>query len=101
MRFTQITFRHMPHSPAIGERIREISGKLEERHPEILRCRVGAERIGRGKSANSFKVTVEVHLADGDLACDSQGADIEAALRAAFAELGHRLEEKSGRTRAA
>jgi hypothetical protein len=31
MRFTQITFRRMPRSPAIGERIRDIPGKPARR----------------------------------------------------------------------
>lgn len=100
MRFTQITFRHMTHSRAIGERIREISGKLEERHPEIRRCRVEVEQLGEQKN-RTFKVAADVRLADGDLVSESQGADIEAVLREVFADLGRRLEEKSGHTRAA
>ncbi|MGZ5071928.1 MAG: HPF/RaiA family ribosome-associated protein [Usitatibacter sp.] len=101
MRFTQITFHHMTHSPAIGERIREMSGTLEERYPEIRRCRVGVEQSGGQKRGRTFKVTADVRLADGDLVSESRGADIETVLRAVFADLGRRLEEKAGHSRAA
>lgn len=101
MRFTQIIFRHMTHSQAIGERIREISGTLEERYPEIRRCRVGVEQLGGQKGPRTFKVTAEARIADADLVSESRGADIEAVLREVFADLGRRLEEKAGRSRAA
>ncbi len=101
MRFTQIIFRHMPHSRAIGERIREISGTLEERYPQIRRCRVSVEQLSPQKESRAFKVTADVRVADGDLVSVSEGADIEAVLSEVFTDLGRRLEKKAGRSQAA
>ncbi len=52
MRFTQITFRHMPRSATIGDRIRELSARLEDHHPEIERRKfeVDAPEGGRVES---------------------------------------------------
>ncbi len=91
MRFTQITFRHMPRSATIGDRIRELSARLEDHHPEIERCRVSVEESGGLPAQRVYKVDVELRVAGGDIVCSADGPEIEPVLREAFGEAGRRL----------
>lgn len=93
MRFTQITFRHMPHSGPLGERIRELSTRLEERHPQIRLCRVSVEEPQKRKGERILQITVDVRVPDGDIVSVSRGTDAESVLREAFADLGRKLQE--------
>ncbi|MGE5095581.1 MAG: HPF/RaiA family ribosome-associated protein [Betaproteobacteria bacterium] len=91
MRFTQITFRHMAHSASLGERIRDLSGRLEERFPKIERCRAAVEEFRTAEKAHQFKVTVDVLAAGRTLVASAHGGDIEIVLREVFAELDRKV----------
>ena len=93
MRFTQITFRHMPHSGPLGERIRELSTRLEEKYPQIRLCRVSVEEPQKRKAGRILQITIDVRVPSGDIVSVSRGTDAESVLREAFADLGRKLEE--------
>jgi hypothetical protein len=96
---TEITFTGMPHSTAVGARIRELSLLLEERHSGILLCRVSVEQL-RGWRP-SYRVTADARLAAGRVVSTSEGAEIEPVAREAFARLDSGLERKSEHSEAA
>ena len=96
MRFTQITFRHMPHSGPLGERIRELSARLEERHPQIQLCRVSVEESQKPMGQRILEITIDVRVPHGDIVSVSRGTDAESVLREAFADLGRKLKEDEG-----
>ncbi len=101
MRFTQITYRHMAHSASIGERIRELSTALEDRFPEIERCRATVEEFRAPKQARNLKVTVDVRIAGNVLVSSAHGALIENVLREVFDDLRTRVEASTARPQAA
>lgn len=63
----QVTFRHLPQSPALQERIRDKASKLHSPHPLITTCRV---------TVVSF----------------DENEDVQVALREAFAAAHRQLE---------
>jgi len=59
----QITYRGMPHSPALDARIRDLAAKLEEFHPKITRCHVVVDEIDRHTNkGNLFEARVDIHV---------------------------------------
>ncbi len=101
MRFTQIVFRHMASSSDIGERLRSLSGGLEERYPAIERCRAAVEGFRTRSGTHQFKVTVDLRVAGATLNASAHGPDIEAVLKSVFAELETKLHARPAHTRAA
>lgn len=101
MGFTQIVFRHMVPSPEIGERIRKLSGGLQERHPGIERCRAAVEDFPAEGGVHELEVTVELRVAGSTLMASAHDVHIEPALQAVFAQLEKRLRTIVVRTRVA
>ena len=86
MKFTQIHLRHLAHSDALTQRIQDLSEKLEMRHPQIMRCRVNVEAgDGHGHKGRPVVVTVHVHLPGREVVASHGNADVNVALRTAFA----------------
>jgi sigma 54 modulation/S30EA-like ribosomal protein len=101
MGFTQIVFRHMVPSPEIGERIRKLSGGLQERHPRIERCRAAVEDFPAPAGVHELKVTVELRVAGSIFTASAHDLQIEPALHAVFAELDTRLRAAAAQPRVA
>jgi ribosome-associated translation inhibitor RaiA len=95
MRSTQIQLRHMAHSPALTQRIQELSQKLEEKNSRVMRCRVAVEaETHRARKGGSYEVRVDVAVAGApDCVADRRhDADVYVALRDAFAAVEKQLE---------
>jgi ribosome-associated translation inhibitor RaiA len=97
----QITYRGMPHSPAMDARIVELASKLEDLHPKITRCHVVVDEVDRHKSkGNLFEVHVDLHIPGHDIVATQHAhADAYAAISEAFAVAGRQLEETVRRQR--
>ncbi len=64
----QITFRHMPPSPAIEENIREKAAKLDELHDGIIGCRVAVEAPHRHHhKGKAYVVRIDLTVPGGEL----------------------------------
>ncbi len=64
----QITFRHMPPSPAIEENIREKAAKLDELHDGIMGCRVTVEAPHRHhRKGKAYVVRIDLTVPGGEL----------------------------------
>jgi ribosomal subunit interface protein len=95
MQEPQITYRGMPHSPAMDQRIREHIQKLEEFHPQITQCRVVVdEPHGHKHKGNLFEVRVDVHVPGKELVATHQPhEDAYAAITKAFDVMYRQLED--------
>lgn len=64
----QITFRHMPPSPAIEENIREKAAKLDDLHDGIMGCRVAVEAPHRHHhKGKAYVVRIDLTVPGGEL----------------------------------
>lgn len=64
----QITFRHMPPSPAIEENIRDKAAKLDELHDGIMGCRVAVEAPHRHHhKGKAYVVRIDLTVPGGEL----------------------------------
>lgn len=64
----QITFRHMPPSPAIEENIREKAAKLDELYDKIMSCRVAVEAPHRHHhKGKAYVVRIDLTVPGGEL----------------------------------
>lgn len=97
----QITYRGMPHSPAMDARIVELASRLEELHPKITRCHVVVDEVDRHKSkGNLFEVHVDLHIPGHDIVATRHAhEDAYAAISEAFDVAGRQLEETVRRRR--
>jgi ribosomal subunit interface protein len=95
MQEPQITYRGMPHSPAMDARIVELAAKLEELHPKITSCRVVVNEADKRKSkGNLFEVRVDVHVPGREIVATNQRhEDAYAAITSAFEVLTRQLED--------
>ena len=95
MQEPQITYRGMPHSPAMDERIRELAQKLEEFHPKITHCHVVVNEPDKHKRhGNQFEVRVDLHVPGREIVATHQkNEDAYVAIHAAFDVLYRQLEE--------
>ena len=95
MQEPQITYRGMPHSPAMDARILELAAKLEDLHPKITSCRVVVNEADRHKSkGNQFEVRVDVHVPGREIVATHQKhEDAYAAITSAFEVVVRQLEE--------
>ncbi|HET7730024.1 MAG TPA: HPF/RaiA family ribosome-associated protein [Usitatibacter sp.] len=95
MQEPQITYRGMPHSPAMDARILELAAKLEDLHPKITSCRVVVNEADKRKSkGNQFEVRVDVHVPGREIVATNQKhEDAYAAITSAFEVLTRQLEE--------
>ena len=91
----QITYRGMPHSPAMDARITELASKLDGFHPEITRCHVVVSESDRHKAkGNLFEVHVDLHVPGHEVVATHQAnADAYVAITAAFEVAGRQLDE--------
>jgi ribosomal subunit interface protein len=87
----RITFRHMPSSPSVEARVRELVERLERFHDRITGCHVIVEAppAHRNKGA-PFDVKIDLTVPGGNIAVRSERAeheehtDVYVALRDAF-----------------
>ena len=91
----QITYRHMDHSPALDERIRELTAKIENFHPKITHVHVIVDELDRNKrTGNLFNVRVDVHVPGSEIVATKQEhEDPYVAMNDAFDVLTRQLEE--------
>jgi ribosome-associated translation inhibitor RaiA len=97
----QITYRGMPHSPAMDARIVELASRLEELHPSITRCHVVVDEVDRHKSkGNLFEVHVDLHIPGHEIVATRQAhPDAYAAINEAFDVAGRQLDDAVRRQR--
>jgi ribosome-associated translation inhibitor RaiA len=92
----QVTFRNIPHSVALGDRVRELSEKLDRLHPRVLNSNVVLEAIRIPRRPPTFAATVRVRVPEGEiLATEIHPEDIRLALRNAFVTVRRQLSELS------
>jgi ribosome-associated translation inhibitor RaiA len=92
----QITFRDIPSSPAVEERVRELAGKLETLYGRIVGCRVVVETEGnRHLTGHDYVVTATLELRDGVIVAGQhkRHPDLPTALDCTFGTLVRRLDE--------
>ena len=97
MQTPQITFRGMPHSPAMDAKILELARKLEHLNPRITSCHVVVDETDRHKSkGNNFEVHVVLHVPGrGEIAATrSANEDAYLAIGDAFDAVHRQLEKE-------
>jgi ribosome-associated translation inhibitor RaiA len=97
----QITYRGVPHSPAMDDRILELSARLDDLHPKITRCHVVVAETDRHKTTgNLFEVHVDIHVPGSEIVATKQSnADAYAAISQAFEVVTRQLEDTIRRQR--
>jgi ribosomal subunit interface protein len=91
----QITFRNLPHSNALEERIREKLTHLEQHHPRVSACRVTVEEVDRHKhQGKQFRVSLTIQVPGHELVVNHhQNEDPYVVLRDVFAAAGRQLND--------
>ena len=91
----QITYRGMPHSPAMDSRIVELAARLEELHPRITRCHVVVAETDRHKQkGNLFEVHLDIHVPGHEVvATQKANEDAYVAINEAFEVASRQLED--------
>jgi ribosome-associated translation inhibitor RaiA len=93
MSIPQITYRGMPHSPAMDARILDLAAKLDDLHPKITRCHVVVGETERHKD-KLFEVHIDVHAPGSEVvATKHANADPYVALSDAFEAVTRQLED--------
>lgn len=97
----QVSFKDIPHSAAVEQRIREKTAKLEQIYPHIISCHVTLElphkHHQQGKLHN---VRIDVRVPGNEIVVNrDQHEDIYAALRDAFDAAKRKLDEYGRRQR--
>lgn len=97
----QITYRGMPHSPAMDARIIELVARLDDLHPRITRCHVVVDETDRHKSkGNLFEVHVDLHVPGSEIvATQHANEDAYVAITQAFEVVTRQLEDAVRRQR--
>jgi ribosomal subunit interface protein len=97
----QITYRGMPHSPAMDARILELASRLEDLNPRITRCHVVVvETDHRKHKGNLFEVHVDLHIPGHEIVATRQAnEDAYAAINEAFEVTARQLDEAVRRQR--
>lgn len=82
----QVTFRDLPHSPALDEKIRERTARLEALSECITRFRVTLERRHRHKrQGREYSVRIDVRVPEHEIVVSQDhDEDVYVALREAF-----------------
>ena len=97
MQTPQITFRGMPHSPAMDAKILELAKKLEALDPKITSCQVVVGEGDRHKTkGNQFEVHIVLHVPGrGEIVATRRShEDPYLAVNEAFDAVTRQLEEK-------
>jgi len=91
----QITFRDIPHSPAIEARIRKKAEKLESCYERIMGCRVVVETPQRHKHQGKlYQVRIDLTVPGAELVVNHNlNEDVYVALRDAFDAARRQLED--------
>ena len=90
----QITYRGMPHSPAMDQRIVELSAKLESLQPKITHCHVVVDELDKHKrKGNLFEVRIDMHVPGREIVASEQNEDAYVAITHAFDEAYRQLEK--------
>jgi ribosome-associated translation inhibitor RaiA len=91
----QITYRGLPHSPAMDARIIELAAKLDELHPRITRCHVVVDELDRHKNkGNLFDVRIDLHVPGRELVATHQpDEDAYVAITNSFDVMFRQLED--------
>lgn len=103
----EVSFRHMAHSVAIEEAVRQKADKLERFYPRIMGCRVVVEASNRRTSTKAmlYRVRVDVTVPGGEIVAERQPSreplheDVHAAIRDAFDSLKRELQDYAERQR--
>lgn len=102
----QVSFRHMTHSDAVEEIIRERIARLEKTSDHITSCRVVVEPAAQHQTrGNLFHVRVHIGVPGEEIVVTSEPAahteaqDIQVALRDAFDSARRQLEDYVRRRR--
>jgi ribosome-associated translation inhibitor RaiA len=97
----QITYRGMPHSPAMDARILELASRLEDLNPRITRCHVVVVETDHHKhKGNLFEVHVDLHIPGHEIVATQQAnEDAYVAINEAFEVATRQLEEAVRRRR--
>lgn len=97
----QITYRGMPHSPAMDAKILEHAAKLDDFNPRITHCHVVVMETDRHKSkGNLFEVHLDIHIPGHDIvATQKANEDAYAAINEAFEVAARQLEDVMRRQR--
>jgi ribosome-associated translation inhibitor RaiA len=96
-----ITYRHMPHSAVLDERITELSEKLQGLHPRITSIHVVVDELDRHKEQGRlFEVRVDVKAPRAEIVASHQRhEDPYGAMRDAFDAVIRQLTETVDRQR--
>lgn len=99
----QITFRHMPPSPVVEARIRELATRLEHFHARVIGCHVVVDAPSEHRHQGvPYTIKIDLSLPGRDIHVNSERAehsahtDIYVALRDAF-DTATRLVEDQAR----
>jgi ribosomal subunit interface protein len=91
----QVTFRDLPHSPAIDEKIREKAARLHALSHRITSCRVTLERRHRHKrNGREYTVRIDLRVPERSIVVNQEhDEDVQIALREAFDAAERQLKE--------
>ena len=97
----QITYRGMPHSPAMDAKILEHVQRLEDFNPRMTRCHVVVAETDHHKTkGNMFEVHVDLHIPGHEIvATQKANEDAYAAINEAFEVATRQLEDVMRRQR--
>lgn len=102
----RITFREMPPSAAIEDRVRDRAAALERLHPKITGCHVVVEAQHRHhRQGQLYHVTVHLVVPEGEIVVTRDPPehhaheDVQVALRDAFDAAARRLQDRLRRGR--
>jgi len=97
----QLTFRNMPHSKAIEDKINVKAAKLDKYYDRIMSCRVVVEESQRRQHQGKlFSVRIDITVPGKELAVTRQeNEDPYVAVRDAFDNATRQLEEHARRKR--
>jgi ribosome-associated translation inhibitor RaiA len=97
----QITYRGMPHSPAMDARIAELAARLDELNPRITRCHVVVVETDQHKhKGNLFEVHIDLHIPGHEIVATRQAnQDAYVAITDAFEVATRQLEDTMQRQR--
>ena len=96
----RITFRHIPQSAALDEKIREKLDKLARLYPEILDCHATIDRIDRHQQqGRHFRVAIGVNIPGEELIANTSHEDAYIALRNVLAAVRRQLGKAIGKRR--
>lgn len=96
----QITYRGMPHSPAMDAKIVEHASRLEDLNPKITRCHVVVAAAGHHKQkGNLIEAHIDLHIPGHEIATQKANEDAYVAINEAFEAVTRQLEDTVRRQR--